>query len=76
MVTFSELRRQLQATWPEQPERVRVLAARFYLGVETVDDLQFHTERHECYSGSYAGREVYLGPLLSLQEARMIVSRR
>lgn len=76
MVTFSELRRQLREAWPEQPERVRVLAARFYLGAETLEDLQHHTQRHEAYSGSYQGREVFLGPLLSTREVQMIVESR
>jgi hypothetical protein len=41
---FTQLVQVLQSTYPEQPRRFHVLAARYYLGADTRDDLDRLTE--------------------------------
>lgn len=40
MLRFTEILRTLELTWPEQPHHVRVLAARYYFGSDTAEDLR------------------------------------
>lgn len=39
-MTFLELLKQIQATYPEQPRAFHVMATRFYLGSESIESLQ------------------------------------
>ncbi len=40
MLTFTEMREHLRATWPDESDKVRTIAARYYIGAETDADLE------------------------------------
>lgn len=67
---YTEMLRHLDHAWGDMPRRVRVIATRYYLGVDTIDDLQAMTEPQP----GYRGRAV--PPLLTREEADFIVMLR
>lgn len=67
---YTEMLSALNATWREQPKRVRAIAARYYIGAETAETLQLLTEPQYCVEGHT------LSPLLTEDQRRHIVLMR
>ena len=70
MLNYCEIKKNIDATWYEQPARVRVLAARYYVGAESLESLRSLTApRHVV--GSHT-----LPPLLTEAQAQHIIDCR
>lgn len=71
MLTFSTVRNALRATWPDVSDKVRTIAARYYIGADTADDLE-HMTRPQPYYLHYPDAP----PVLTKAEVDVIISRR
>jgi hypothetical protein len=69
-LTFTALKAQLDATWREQPHKVRVAATRYYLGAETLESLRALARPKHC-SGDYM-----LPPVLTESQVEHIIQLR
>ena len=69
-MTYTQLLAEINATWPEQPRHVRVLATRYYLGAESRADLERLTKPMPC------NRDFCLPPVLTRAQVDNIVSSR
>lgn len=67
---YTELFANLRETHPEWDRRMCVIAARYYLDVETHADLEAHTEPRPIF------REHVQQPLLTIKEANDIIGAR
>ncbi len=54
--------------WSRQDRKIRVLAARYHLGVDSADDLHFLAKPQPCYE------DYYKQPILSKQDVELILS--
>ena len=67
---YSEMKHELDATWYEQPQKVRVLAARYYTGAESLESLRMLTTPRHVISNRT------LPPLLTEAQAQHIINCR
>ena len=68
-IRFSEMLAALNHTWADQPRRVRVLAARLYVGADTVATLRDLTTTRPCH------KHADTAPSLSAAELDTILKR-
>ena len=66
---FTELLREIQATYPKHSRKYHVLATRYYLDVESLEELKRHCEPRECCEGP-------LPPMLTYGEVVSIINNR
>lgn len=50
---FTELLNSLEATHPEWDRRMLVIATRYYLDIESIEDLQARTEPNPVFRGHF-----------------------
>lgn len=78
-LTFSSLVRELAAVYREQPRAFHVIAARFYLGAETIEELRKRSERHIAITDGpktgYSGN-AYIRPELTEAQVQAIINNR
>lgn len=67
---FTELLQEIRATYPAEPRKFHVLAARFYLGVDSIAELKSTQDPIE-YGLSHQGT-----PLLSAEQVKTIIRNR
>ena len=67
---FTELLREIQSAYPEQPRVFHVIATRYYLGAESLETLKACALRRPV-SGDFS-----LPPLLSAQAVQAIIDNR
>ncbi len=78
-MTFTELVRELKATYPDRPRAFHVLAARFYLGFEKLEELRQRACRHLSTSdGRRTGHtgDHYTAPELTEAQVQEIINNR
>lgn len=71
---FTELHREIKATYRHSSPAFHALATRFYLGVETVASLRQLASEQPCYERH--GNTVAQAPILSTEEVEEIVANR
>lgn len=69
-MSYTELKSALDATWSDKSNRMRVLAARYYVGAETVESLRNLTIEHPCH------KHATTSPALTEKEANYIIMMR
>ena len=67
---YTEMKAQLDATWREQPNHVRAIAARYYVGAETAATLRMLASERPV-SGDFR-----LPPALSDRQVQFIINSR
>lgn len=75
-MNVGELARELQKTnfWASQPRKVLILAARYYSGVDSLDQLRHMAEPAISSSGPYGDH--FIRPTLSEEQVRTIINLR
>ena len=68
---FTELLPEIQATHPEWPRRVQVIATRYYIGAETIDDLNERSEWRTRETPQHSNS--FRWPTLTEAEAKDII---
>ena len=71
MLTFSQLLKEIAATYREQPRKFHVLATRYYLGAETRETLKLQAADSRPVSGSYE-----MGRTLTNRQVAEIINNR
>lgn len=69
-MTYTQILSALNATWREQPKKVRAIAARYYIGAETIESLKSLAMPQHCVEGHT------LSPILTEDQVRHIVMMR
>ena len=72
---FTELLREITATYREQPRAFHVLATRFYLGAETVQSLREHATTTRPVMDKYGETYTMAATLTKPQVAAIIANR-
>lgn len=69
MLTFSQLLRETADSYREQPRVFHVLACRYWLGKESLGELESHTQVREVAPRSH------MKPELTIEQVKIIISR-
>jgi hypothetical protein len=75
-MNVGELARELAKTefWAKQPRSMLILAARFYSGVDSLDQLRHMAE--PAISSSHYGYDHFIRPTLTEQQVQTIINLR
>lgn len=65
-----------ESFWAGQPRKVLILAARFYAGVDSLDQLRSMAEPAVFGTNRWTGEDRFLRPVLTSEQVEMIVNLR
>jgi hypothetical protein len=69
-LTYTEMMSHLEQTWREQPRTVRAIAARYYIGAESMESLRAMATERPCTS------RFNLPPVLTERQVEFIITMR
>lgn len=69
-LTYTEMLSQLNQTWREQPHAVRAIAARYYIGAESIESLRALAQERPCH------KHATVRPTITERQVEFIINMR